>query len=75
MTYGLVIVGGMLTVEEAVRRMPSGPATRLDLTGRRVVVAGTRADLVVFEPVTVRDLTDFSQLSHSPRARPQASYG
>ena len=43
---------GMLTVEEAVRRLTSLPATRLGISDRGVVEPGAWADLAVFDPTS-----------------------
>jgi N-acyl-D-amino-acid deacylase len=45
---------GILGLEEAIRRMTSAPAARLGLRGRGVVRDGAIADLVIFNPETVR---------------------
>ncbi|GAA3072773.1 N-acyl-D-amino-acid deacylase family protein [Streptosporangium carneum] len=46
---------GLLSLEEAVRRMTSLPADTLRLARRGRITPGSYADLVVFDPETVRD--------------------
>ncbi len=50
-----------LTLPDAIRRMTSMPASRLGLTDRGVIRAGMKADLVLFDPATVRDMSTFEQ--------------
>ena len=44
---------GVLSIEDAVRRMTSAPAEQLGLANRGVVREGSAADLVLFDPSTV----------------------
>jgi N-acyl-D-amino-acid deacylase len=45
---------GILGLEEAIRRMTSAPAARLGLRDRGTLADGKAADLVIFDPATVR---------------------
>lgn len=51
---------GVLTLEEAVRKMTSAPAARLNLKDRGVLREGAWADMVLFDPDTVRDTATYT---------------
>ena len=55
---------GLLSLEEAVRKMSLSPAQRLSLEGRGVVEEGAIADLVVFDPAAVEEHADFGDPHH-----------
>lgn len=51
----------VLTLQEAVRRMTSLPATNLRIRRRGALKPGYFADIVVFDPKTIRDNATFEQ--------------
>jgi N-acyl-D-amino-acid deacylase len=58
---------GVLELEEAVHKMTGKPADVFGLTGRGRLAPGAAADLVAFDPATIRDVGDF----HDPRRFPE----
>jgi dihydroorotase/N-acyl-D-amino-acid deacylase len=50
-----------LTLEDAIRKFTSLPAQRMRLADRGVLKAGMWADVVVFDPETVRDVATFEK--------------
>ncbi len=52
---------GLLSLEEAVRRMTSVPATVFGLRERGLISEGSFADVVIFDPETILDSASFDQ--------------
>ncbi len=57
---------GVLSLQEAVRKMTSAPARRLNLVGRGELTPGAVADLVVFDPDRVADRATFEEPHQYP---------
>jgi len=55
-----VVKDSKLTLEEAVRKVTSYPASILGLNKRGVIKTGYRADLILFDPQQVRAVADYS---------------
>jgi len=58
---------GVLTLEQAIRKMTSWPATRMRLAGRGAIAAGHWADVVVFDLATLDDVATYETPRASPR--------
>jgi N-acyl-D-amino-acid deacylase len=52
---------GLFPMQEAIRRMTSLPAERFGLTGRGRLMQNYAADLVLFDPKTVKDRATFEE--------------
>ena len=50
---------GIISLQEAVRRLTSLPATNLELEGRGQLAPGYFADVVIFDPATIIDRATF----------------
>jgi N-acyl-D-amino-acid deacylase len=56
----------VLGLEEAVRKMTSAPADRLGLSGRGRLLDGFSADIVVFDPATIRSNATYDEPRRFP---------
>jgi dihydroorotase/N-acyl-D-amino-acid deacylase len=54
----------VLTLEEAIRKMTSFPASRMRLQDRGIVRPGMLADLVAFDPETIRERSTYTDPTH-----------
>jgi len=54
----------LITLEEAVRRMTSQAALRVRIADRGILRPGMKADIVVFDPATIRDVSTYDDPHH-----------
>jgi dihydroorotase/N-acyl-D-amino-acid deacylase len=54
----------LFTLEEAVRKMTSLAASRAGFTDRGTLRAGAKADVIVFDPKTIRDTSTYEDPHH-----------
>jgi N-acyl-D-aspartate/D-glutamate deacylase len=54
----------LFPLEEAVRKMTSLAASRAGFADRGVLTPGRRADVVVFDPQTIRDVSTYEDPHH-----------
>jgi len=54
----------LLTLEEAIRKMTSKAAARVHLSDRGLLRPGMAADITVFDPVAIRDVSTFEDPKH-----------
>jgi len=54
----------LFTLEEAVRKMTSLAASRAGFADRGVLASGKKADIVVFDPATIRDVSTYEDPHH-----------
>ncbi|MFW9781126.1 MAG: amidohydrolase family protein [Candidatus Heimdallarchaeota archaeon] len=56
----------LLTIENAIRKMTSFPAQRLGLRDRSLIREGNWADIVIFNPETIKDNTTYEEPHQFP---------
>jgi len=54
----------LFTLEEAIRKMTSLPASRMRLADRGILIPGMAADVVAFDPATVRERSTYVDPLH-----------
>lgn len=60
----------VISLESAVHKMTGAPAARIGLQGRGTLAAGNYADIVVFDPQTIRDVATFDDPLRYPTGIP-----
>lgn len=54
----------LFSIEEAVRKMTSQAAARVNFADRGILRPGMKADIIVFDPATTRDVATFADPHH-----------
>ncbi len=54
----------LITLEDAVRRFTSRPAARVGITDRGLLRPGMKADVTIFDPAAIRDVSTFVDPNH-----------
>ena len=54
----------LIPLEDAIRRFTSRPAMRVGITDRGILRPGMKADVTIFNPATVRDVSTFVDPTH-----------
>ena len=54
----------LIPLEDAIRRFTSRPAMRVGITDRGILRPGMKADITIFNPATVRDVSTFVDPTH-----------
>ncbi len=54
----------VITLEEAIRKMTSKAADRVHLTDRGILRPSMKADITIFDPATIRDVSTFEDPKH-----------
>ena len=54
----------LITLEDAVRRFTSRPAARVGIADRGLLRPGMKADITIFDPATIRDVSTFVDPTH-----------
>jgi len=67
---GYYVREGVLTIQEAIRKMTSFPAQRLGLRDRGLLREGFKADITVFNPDKVKDEATFTDPHRFPTGIP-----
>ncbi len=64
---GRYVREGVLRLEDAVRRVTSHPAQIFGLRGRGLIRPGYAADVTVFDPETIEDISTYKDPRRHPR--------
>ncbi len=54
----------LITIEDAVRRFTSRPALRVGITDRGILRPGMKADVTIFNPATITDVSTYVDPTH-----------